>query len=200
MSNSTRKTRKTAAPAAAAATTAATGAAMAAAPSPTVKRRMISMVYEMLLAFAALFLPFLIFEVASGAAHTPLVEHMRQALAFLVLGAYFIHQWTREGQTLAMRTWRIKLVMPGHAFVPPKIAALRYLLSWMWVLPALVVNYTFGIARGQALYAIAAGIALWSLTAFLNKDRQFLHDKLAGTRLVQLPKPEKKKAAARPAA
>lgn len=153
------------------------------------------MVYETLLAFAALFLPFLIFEVATGASHTPLVEHMRQALAFLVLGAYFIHQWSREGQTLAMRTWQLKVVAPGHAHVPLKIAALRYLLSWLWILPALVVNYTLGLSKWQALNAIGAGIVLWCLTAFLDKDRQFLHDKLAGTRLIQLPKPEKKKAA-----
>jgi uncharacterized RDD family membrane protein YckC len=169
-------------------------AAVADQPVPTVKRRLISMVYELLLAFAVLFLPFLIFEIVSGASHTPVAEHMRQMLAFLVLGAYFIHQWVREGQTLAMRTWRIKVVMPGHAHVPPKIAALRYLLSWGWVLPALVVDYAFGLTRWQALNAIGVGILAWALTAFFSKDRQFLHDRLAGTRLVQLPKPEKKTA------
>lgn len=161
--------------------------------TPTVKRRLISMVYESLLAFAALFLPFLIFEVATGARHTPLIEHMRQALAFLVLGAYFIHQWSREGQTLAMKTWRLKLVHPGHSHLSPRIAAARYLLSWMWVLPALLVCLVFGLHKWEALGAVFAGILLWSLTAFLDKDRQFLHDKLVGTRLIQLPAPEKKK-------
>jgi uncharacterized RDD family membrane protein YckC len=39
-------------------------------------------------------------------------------------------------------------------------------------------------------------VLLWSLTALFDKDRQFLHDRLAGTRLVQLPKPEKKQKAA----
>jgi len=43
---------------------------------------------------------------------------------------------------------------------------------------------------------LLAGIVLWSLTAFLDKDRQFLHDKIAGTRLVLLPPREKKKKAA----
>lgn len=160
---------------------------------PTVKRRLISMVYECLLGFAVLFLPFLIFEILTGASHTPLVEHMRQALAFLVLGVYFVHQWSRDGQTLAMRTWRLKLVMAGRAHVPPRTAALRYLLSWMWVLPALVASLALDLHRWQALGAVFAGILLWSLTAFLDKDRQFLHDKLSGTRLVQLPPPQKKK-------
>lgn len=154
------------------------------------------MVYETLLGFAVLFLPFLIFEIVSGASHTPLVEHMRQALAFLVLGAYFIHQWTREGQTLAMRTWRLKLVSSDGGPLTPRVAALRYLLSWLWILPALIVALAAGLHRWQALGAILIGVVAWSLTALLDKDRQFLHDRLAGTRLVQLPPLEKKKKAA----
>ncbi|MYN25602.1 RDD family protein [Duganella levis] len=164
---------------------------------PTVKRRLISMVYESLLGFAVLFLPFLIFEIATHASHAPLIEHMRQALAFVVLGFYFIHQWTRDGQTLAMKTWRMKLVGANGGPVSPRAAAVRYLLSWMWIFPALLVALALDLHRWPALGAILAGILLWSLTAFLDKDRQFLHDKLAGTRLVQLPPlPKKKKAAA----
>jgi uncharacterized RDD family membrane protein YckC len=164
-------------------------------PTPNVKRRLISMVYELLLAFAVLFLPFLVFEVASGASHTPLVEHMRQALAFIVLGIYFIHQWSRKGQTLAMQTWRIRVVMQDGGALPMKAAVLRYLLSWMWVLPALVLDYALQLQRWHALYAVFGGIILWSLTAFFSRERQFLHDTLAGTRLVQLPKPAKTVAA-----
>lgn len=161
---------------------------------PSVRRRLVSMVYELLLAFAALFLPFLVFEFAVGASHATAVEHGRQALAFLVLGAYFTHQWSRNGQTLAMQTWRLRVTMPDGAPVALKRAALRYLLAWMWVLPALVASAIFGLEHWHALGAIAIGIAAWSLTAFLDRDRQFLHDRLAGTRLVQLPKPMKKSA------
>lgn len=162
---------------------------------PTVKRRLISMVYEVLLAFAALFLPFLVFEIATKASHTALVEHMRQALAFLILGAYFIHQWSRKGQTLAMQTWRIKVVQPGHAHLPLRTAALRYLLAWLWVLPGIVVAFLADLSNKHKLYALLASVLAWSLTAFLDKDRQFLHDRIAGTRLVQLPKPDKKQTA-----
>jgi len=161
--------------------------------NPTIKRRLISMVYESLLGFAVLFLPFLVFEIVTRASHTQLVEHLRQALAFLVLGFYFIHQWSRDGQTLAMKTWRMKLLGANGGGVSPRVAAVRYLLSWMWILPALIVALALDLHRWQALGAVFAGILLWSLTAFLDKDRQFLHDKLAGTRMVQLPPPEKKK-------
>ena len=163
---------------------------------PTIKRRLTSMVYEILLAFAALFLPFLVFEIVTKASHTDLVEHMRQALAFLILGVYFVHQWTRKGQTLAMQTWRIKLVQPGHERLPMRTALLRYLLAWLWVLPGIVVAYAADLSNKNKLYAIFASVLLWSLTSFLDKERQFLHDRLAGTRLVQLPKPEKKAAKA----
>lgn len=166
---------------------------------PTIRRRLISMVYELLLAFAVLFLPFLVFEMAVGASHAAVVEHGRQALAFLVLGAYFIHQWTRKGQTLAMQTWRLRVTMRDGATLSPQAAAVRYLLAWMWVLPALVLSYALGLEHWDALGAILAGIVLWSLTAFFDRDRQFLHDRIAGTRLVQLPKPAKKTAAAKAA-
>jgi uncharacterized RDD family membrane protein YckC len=163
---------------------------------PTVKRRLISMIYEILLAFAVLFIPLLLVEFATRAALTPFAWHARQCVAFLVLGAYFIHAWTRKGQTLAMQTWRIKLVAADGGPVPPKMAALRYLLCWMWVLPAVLVSYIFKLQHWHEIYAMLAGIALWSLTAYFDQDRQFLHDRIAGTRLVQLPKPEKKQKAA----
>jgi len=159
---------------------------------PTIKRRLISMVYESLLALAVLFLPFLLFELAVQGAHTPLTEHMRQCLAFLVMGAYFIHQWSREGQTLAMKTWRLKVVLPGNAHVPLRIAAYRYILAWMWLLPALLVSYVLDLQHWLALSALGIGILAWSATALFTGNGQFLHDKILGTQIVQLPAPAKK--------
>lgn len=159
---------------------------------PTIKRRLISIVYESLLALAVLFLPFLIFELAVQGAHTPLTEHMRQCLAFLVMGAYFIHQWSREGQTLAMKTWRLKVVLPGHAHVPLRVAAYRYVLAWMWLLPGILVSYVLDLQHWQALSAIGIGMLAWSSTALFTGNGQFLHDKLLGTQIVQLPAPAKK--------
>ena len=160
--------------------------------TPTIKRRLISIVYESLLALAVLFLPFLVFELVVQGAHTPLTEHMRQCLAFLVMGAYFIHQWSREGQTLAMKTWRLKLVLPGHPHVPLRMAAYRYVLSWMWLLPGILVSYALDLQHWQALSALGIGMLAWSATALFTGNGQFLHDKLLGTQIVQLPAPAKK--------
>jgi uncharacterized RDD family membrane protein YckC len=95
-----------------------------------------------------------------------------------------------------MKTWRIKLVKVGHATVPVRTAALRYVLAWGWVFPALVACYAFGLtSKGQVSAALAINIVLWGMTALLDKNGQFLHDRLAGTRLIQLPKPIKAKKA-----
>ena len=164
--------------------------------TPTIKRRLIAIVYEMLLGLAVVFLPLLVFEIATKGGQSPAVQHMRQALVFLVLGAYFIHQWSRQGQTLAMKTWRIKVVHPGRSHLSLQAAAVRYLLSWMWVLPAALIGYALQLQHWQAIAALFVGVLLWSATALFDKDRQFLHDRLTGTRLIQLPAPEKKKKAA----
>ncbi len=81
----------------------------------------------------------------------------------LVLGLYFVWLWRRDGQTLAMKTWRLKLesaITGGRLSLPQ--ALLRYALSWF------------------SLLFFGAGI-LW---AFFDRDRQFLHDRLSGTRIV----------------
>lgn len=161
------------------------------------------MVYEALLAFAVLALPLLLVEMlvhfimGDSGSLSAASWRARQATTFLVLGFYFIHQWHRDGQTLAMKTWRMRLTSAdGVGRVTPRAAAIRYLLSWMWIAPAGLVCLALGLERWQKLEVLFAGILVWSLTAFLDKDRQFLHDKIAGTRMVLLPPREKKKKAA----
>lgn len=160
------------------------------------KRRLICLVYEAFLVTAVVMLGLLIFlliaQLFNIDAKGPVVFYGRTIVLFVVAGAYFIHCWTGSGHTLAMKTWRIKLVKVGYATVPLKAAALRYVLAWGWLFPAVMVCFVFGL-RGKAEVAcvFAVGIVAWAMTAFLDKDRQFLHDKFAGTRLISLPKPEK---------
>jgi uncharacterized RDD family membrane protein YckC len=76
----------------------------------------------------------------------------------------------------------------GYKKVPYTTAVIRYLLAWGWFLPALLLCGAFGItAKAEIAAALAVGVVAWALTAFLDKDRQFLHDRVAGTRLIQLP-------------
>ena len=154
---------------------------------PTIKRRLTAMLYEFFLLFAVEMLAVLMYLLITGNRQEPLYQHGLKLCLFLVTGAYFTWSWTNTGHTLAMKTWRIKVVRPGHARLPWRAAVARYLLAWGWFAPALIVCAVFEIhARGQIAIALAVGIVAWSLTALLDKERQFLHDRLAGTRLVSL--------------
>ena len=83
--------------------------------TPTVKRRLISMVYEAFLLTAVEALAIFVYLFATRNQHTPTIDHGRNAVFFLVAAAYFIHAWTGSGHTLAMKTWRIKVVKLGYA-------------------------------------------------------------------------------------
>jgi uncharacterized RDD family membrane protein YckC len=122
--------------------------------------------------------------------HDPVFQHGLKAFLFLVTGAYFIHAWSGSGHTLAMKTWRMRMVVDGNLPVPLRTATLRFLLAWAWFLPALIACAALGLkGKAEIAVALAAGMLAWGLTALFDKDRQFLHDRLAGTRLVSIVKP-----------
>jgi len=160
--------------------------------TPTIKRRLIAMVYEAFLLIAIEALAVFIFIFATGNRQEPAWRAGLMVFLFLVTGAYFVHSWRGAGFTLAMKTWRIKVVKLGHAKVPFKNAALRYLLAWGWFAPALATGALLDLHHlKEWALLLTVGLVAWALTAFLDKDRQFLHDRIAGTRLIALPKVQK---------
>jgi uncharacterized RDD family membrane protein YckC len=144
------------------------------------------MLYEALLLFAMAFFATWLFQLAAG---TPQLEGWRRSLlqAFLlaVFAAYFLWCWLRGGQTLAMKAWRIRLVAPGRARLPPRIALLRFVYAAALIgsfLAALVAAF---LHRSPWLALITLAVTGLSLGwALFDRDGQFLHDRLAGTRLV----------------
>lgn len=160
--------------------------------TPSVKRRLLAMVYESFLVLAVAALTTALFTLATQNRHGPLYQYGLMATLILVVGFYFVYNWTNSGHTLAMKTWRLCLVAGADARVSVRTAVLRYVFAWGWFVPAFAVRTLFDLhGKGETAAVCAAGMAAWALTALLDKDRQFLHDRLAGTRLVQLPKPSK---------
>jgi uncharacterized RDD family membrane protein YckC len=162
--------------------------------TPSVRRRLVVMVYETFLLLAVDMLAVLLYMLVTGNRQEPIHQYGRMLFLFLVTGAYFIRCWTDSGHTLAMKTWRVRLAGRDDGLARPSLrtATLRYLLAWGWFVPALIVRAAFGLhGKGETAAVIAAGIAAWAMTAFLDKDRQFLHDRLAGTRLVEMPRRSK---------
>lgn len=145
------------------------------------------MLYEAMLLFGVVFISGWLFDTLTQSRHALTLRHIRQLWLFLVLGVYFVFFWCRSGQTLAMKTWRIKLVAPGAVRLPVRKAVTRYLLAWMWFLPAMALDDALGLKAWASVGTVALGMLVWAATIWLDQNRQFLHDRLAGTRLVDHP-------------
>ncbi len=127
--------------------------------TPGLARRLASILYEALTSFAIAFFAGALFLAASGVRDATQGALRRELQLFLALalGGYYLFCWLRGGQTLAMKAWRIRLVD-----VTPRKALVRLVLAAL-LLPVSI---------------------LWAL---FDRDRQFLHDRLAGTRLIYVP-------------
>jgi len=139
--------------------------AIAPAPAPFLIR-IAAMVYELLLVTAVLFIAALPFLYLVGNAQTGWLHHLFQVYILGVLFAYFSAFWLRSGQTLAMKTWRIRLVNPDGTRLTLRQAALRFVIALLGLL--------------------LAGFGFW--WALFDRDRQFLHDRIVGTRLIRVPR------------
>jgi len=157
---------------------------------PGLWRRMACWLYEGMLLFAVVFVAGWLFSTLTQMRNgVDSSRHpMLQGFLFLVLGVYFTWFWSR-GQTLAMKTWGIRVVDRAGRPVSQPRALLRYLLSWLWFLPALVSAWALGLHGGGAIIgSLMAGMAAYLLIARLHPQRQFLHDTIAGSRVItQLP-------------
>ena len=135
--------------------TAATGAAL--------HRRILSLLYESLLLAALLMVGALPFVMLTGGADRIAARPLLQLYLAGLAALYFGWQWLHGGQTLPMKTWRLKLVRADGG------------------------PLTRAHALKRMLFACAGTIALGAgfLWALVDPDRQFLHDRLAGTKIVK---------------
>jgi uncharacterized RDD family membrane protein YckC len=156
-------------------------------PPASLKSRLMAMVYEAMLLFAVLFAATLLFSTLLEQRHALYRRDDLQYWLFVVLGIYFSWFWRYGGQTLAMKTWRIQVLTRDGTPLSWTRAVPRYVLAWLWFLPGLAAARYLN-AQGWMLVALPTlNMLLWALAVFLDRDRQFLHDRLAGTRIIQLP-------------
>jgi len=132
--------------------------------TPGFWRRMLALAYEFLLLLGVWFIAAFLFHLVF---RDPSAEYFRPLFQFYLLcigGIYFTWFWTHGGQTLAMQTWKLRLVSANGQKVTMQQAMVRYLMA--------VIGISF----------LGFGL-LWAL---FDRDRQFLHDKVAGTRIIKL--------------
>jgi len=146
------------------------------------------MVYEAVLLFGVLFAAELGFDLLTQNLNPNDLKNWHHLYLFVILGVYFTYFWGHGGQTLPMQTWHIRLISQDNRPVTLKQASIRYCAAWMWFLPALVISFVVGAQRWPSVILLFAGMCVWALTSRLDPNGQFLHDRLAGTRLITVPK------------
>lgn len=151
--------------------------------APGLWRRMACWLYEGMLLFAVVFVAGYLFSALTQTRHALDNRHVQQAFLFVVLGIYFTWFWAK-GQTLAMKTWHIRVVDTQGRPVTQARALLRYVLSWLWFLPALAAMAPFGLSGAESAVIVLGWVAVWALLSRFHPQQQFWHDVLAGTRLI----------------
>lgn len=151
--------------------------------APPLRRRMACWLYEGMLMFGVVFIAGYLFGTLTQTRHALDNRHALQAFLFVVFGIYFTWFWSR-GHTLAMKTWHIRVVDRCGRALTQRRALARYALCWLWFLPPLALAAYLQLPAAQGAAAMAAWAACWALLSRLHPQQQFLHDALAGTRLI----------------
>lgn len=110
-------------------------------------------------------------------------RHLLQAFLFVVFGIYFVYFWSK-GQTLAMKTWGLRVVDRQGRPLTQSRALARYVSSWVWFLPPLAAIAPFHLSGGESTLIVSGWVIVWALLARFHPQRQFWHDAWCATRLI----------------
>src|ERR1700761_9318788 len=104
---------------------------------PSVRRRLAAMLYEGVILFGVVFIAAYLFSTLTQQRNGLTHHNWLMSWIGFVLAAYFVWFWTHGGQTLPMKTWRLRIVDANARPVTPPRALARYVLAWLWLLPPL---------------------------------------------------------------
>ena len=133
--------------------------------------RLAALLYDLLVLIAiwmaAAGLVLLAFQGEVDVAHQPPLYHAVLQFVLLVLTSlYFAISWSRGGQTIGMRTWRVRVVDAQGSSPPFRRSLSRFALA------------TLSFFLGGAGF-------LWCL---FEADRRAWHDVVLGTRMLRVPR------------
>jgi uncharacterized RDD family membrane protein YckC len=163
-------------------------------PSPHFWRRVSCSLYEQLVLLGVIALTFLVPNLALGILFgVALPSWLTFFYLYFVLGIYFVWYWTKSGQTLAMQTWRVRMIGPNGFNLTRRQAAWRYVYGSLWILPCILLQWMFHLEKWQIIEMLfTVALFIWPLSTLLDGKksdlRQSLPDRLANSRLVELPK------------
>ena len=139
--------------------------------------------YEGVLMFGVVFIAGYLFGTLSQTRNPMDNRHALQVFVFVVCAIYFVWFWAK-GQTLAMKTWHITVLDLSGKPLSQRRALLRYLLCWLWFVPALAATAPFQLSGSESGVIGIGWVAAWAILSYLHPQRQFWHDAMAGTQLV----------------
>lgn len=152
---------------------------------PSLPRRLAAFVYEGVLLFGVLMISGYLYSSLTQMRHALHGTLGLQLFLFLVLAIYFGWFWSRSGQTVAMKAWHIRLVDRHGQPVGQWRALMRFMLAWLWFVPALLTLRLTGIHNGWMIFSVlSVGVLGYAGLARLHPQRQFWHDVVCGTQLV----------------
>lgn len=171
-----------------------TPAELTALPSPKFWRRVSCGLYEQLVLLGVIAFTFLLPNLALGILFgASLPSWLTFLYLYAVLGIYFVWYWTKSGQTLAMQTWRVRMISMNGYNLTRRQALWRYIFGSLWLVPCVILQWMFHLEKWQIIEMLfTVALFIWPLSTFLDRrpvnERQGLPDRMAGTRLVELPK------------
>ena len=151
--------------------------------APRLARRMACWLYEGILMFGVVFIAGYLFGTLSQTRNAMDNRNALQAFLFVVFGIYFTWFWAK-GQTLAMKTWHLRVVDRSGKTLSQARALWRYVLSWIWFVPPLAVSWGLGLTGAESVVLVLGWIAVWAVLSRFHPRQQFWHDAWAGTQLI----------------
>jgi uncharacterized RDD family membrane protein YckC len=140
-------------------------------PSPSFWRRVFCGLYEQLVLLGVIALTFLLPNLGLGVLFgIALPSWLTFLYLYILLGIYFVWYWTKSGQTLAMQTWRIRIIDKDGCTLNRRQATWRYIFGSLWILPCVALQAIFHLERWliiEMLFAVA--LFLWPLSIFLDR-------------------------------
>ena len=118
-------------------------------------------IYDTLIVIALSFVCAGVFILLIGDATQGGKRYLLQLLLWSFIGVYFLWCWTKSGQTLAMKTWKLKVIDRNGGLLSPKVAFARYVLATLGLV-------FFGLGF------------LWAL---IDADHLYLHDRVLKSRI-----------------
>lgn len=152
-------------------------------------RRLICLIYESFILLAVVFIASLIFHLIFRDTQASYFKPLFQLYLLIIMGYYFTWFWTHGGQTLAMQTWKMRLVSRDGKALTRQQAIARFLYAFLGIIIFVLIDQMLPFNFVSHSHLVLMSTLIFGsgfIWAVFDHDHQFLHDRLAGTRIIKL--------------